>query len=682
MKLNRKLFTTTLSGEPTTLEISELALQANAAVIGRHGGTTVLVTVVMGKTDIAKDYFPLTVDYEERFYAAGKILGSRFVRREGRPSDDAVLSGRLIDRTIRPLFDSSLRREVQVTVTVLEYDGAHDPDAIALLTVSTALSISDIPWNGPVAGVPETLRAADGSLHHASFFAGPEDRINMIELEGIDISETEALELFVRAQKDIATLVSFQRDVVASIGKKKVVLAKTEQDAALETTVTAFIEPLAEDALYNKDVEALKEKLQAHLAEAGIVASEEAVLAAFERVVDSFVHRMAIERAMRVDGRAFDTVRDLYAEAGVLTRTHGSALFIRGTTQVLAVVTLAGPSAAQLVETMETTTERRFMLHYNFPNFSTGETGRSRGPGRREIGHGALAHKAVVNMLPSKDVFPYTIRVVAETLSSNGSSSMATTCATILALMDAGVPIKKPVAGIAMGLMSDASGKYKILTDIQGPEDHYGDMDLKIAGTTEGITAIQMDVKVQGITPEMFKEALSAAQKARQQILGVITGVLSAPREALSPYAPTIRIIKINPDKIGTVIGPGGKTINGIIEACGGAVTIDLDEDGSVFITGTEVTAVAQALKTVEDLTREYTVGDIVEGPVIKTLEFGAIVDLGGGRDGMIHVSELRDGFVKNVEEVVKVGDHVRAKIVRSDPDGRIGLSIKKLQQQ
>ncbi|MFH1161715.1 MAG: polyribonucleotide nucleotidyltransferase [Candidatus Jorgensenbacteria bacterium] len=689
MDLNRQIFKSTLNGEPVSLEVSELAHQANGAVMGRHGDTVVLAAVVIGDKETTTDYFPLTVDYEERFYAAGKILGSRFVRREGRASDDAVLSGRLIDRTVRPLFDQRLRREVQVTVTVIAYDEKHDPDAVALLATSAALAISDIPWNGPVAGVSLNATNPDGSLRHQAFFAGPEKLVNMIEFEGAEVLEEEVQELFARAQKEIAALVAFQRDVAEKIGKKKMDVPLAEPSAQTKTTVLGFIEEKLADAIRAKTLGALLKALHEYLATTD--GGEEAMGFAdtiFENAVDAHVRRAALEKNERPDGRRFDEVRDLYAEVGLVPRLHGSALFIRGDTQILAVVTLASPSAEQIVETMESTEKRRFMLHYNFPSFSTGETGRARGPGRREIGHGALAAKAVRNLIPPKDIFPYTIRVVAETLSSNGSSSMASACATSLALMDAGVPLKTPVAGIAMGLMVDNYGKsdwadrpYKILTDIQGPEDHYGDMDMKTAGTRDGITAIQMDTKVNGITPEIFRDALAGAKKARLHILDVMAKTLSAPRPQLSPFAPAIKIIRIAVEKIGALIGPGGKVINGIIDACGGKdkVDIDIDEDGTVFVSANDAEAGKKAFAMVEAVTREYKVGDIVEGPVIKIMDFGAIVDLGGGRDGMIHVSELKEGFVQNVENVVHMGDRVRAKVVRADPDGRIGLSLKNI---
>ena len=677
MNLEKKQFTTTLQGAPVTIEVSRLAGQANASVIGRFGDTTVLVTAVMGKTDTQLDYFPLSVDYEERFYASGKILGSRFVRREGKPSDEAILSGRIIDRTIRPLFDVRLRREVQITITILTYDEIHDPEEIGLLATSAALMISDIPWNGPVGGVRREVKDNETGKTWMSFFSGTKDFVNMIEFSGKEIDKETLKSVFESSHAEIKQLAAFQESIAKEIGKQKADVLMHEPSEETKNTIRTFLRGKIEDALRSRTIDSLKQDMFEYLKT--LENSGDTLQCAehiFESEVDKFVHDYAIHEGKRVDGRAFDQIRDLYADVGILPRMHGTGLFIRGETQVLAVATLASPAQEQLIETMEATTKKRFMLHYNFPKFSTGEVGRARSLGRREIGHGALAAKSIEQVIPSKEEFPYTIRVVAETLSSNGSSSMASTCAASLALMDAGVPIKKPVAGIAIGLMTGDNGEYKLLTDIQGPEDHYGDMDFKVTGTDEGIAAIQMDVKIGGINQEIFMNALNAAEKARMQILGVIQSALPAPRKNLSPFAPLIKTLKINPDKIGAVIGPGGKTINGIIEKCGGNIAIDIDEDGTVYISGTDHAGVMKGLDEVTALTHEYKIGEVVEGPVVRVLEFGAIVDLGGGQDGMIHVSELKEGFVKKVDDVVKVGDRVTAKVIRAE-EGKIGLSIK-----
>ncbi|KKU98673.1 MAG: polynucleotide phosphorylase/polyadenylase, polyribonucleotide nucleotidyltransferase [Candidatus Jorgensenbacteria bacterium GW2011_GWC1_48_8] len=621
----------------------------------------------------------MTVDYEERFYAAGKILGSRFIRREGRPSDEAILSGRLVDRTIRPLFDQRLRREVQVTITVISYDEKHDPDAVALIAASTALAISDIPWNGPVGGVRTVVYNDKDELRYDAFFAGPRDRVNMIEFEGCEIPESEAVKVFKNSQKEINRLIDFQEKIAKEIGKKKTEVALLEPEPRVRELVENFIKGKLAETVKGNKLEDLKIAFLEHLVSSG---EEARVLQAadivFEEAVDKFVHDQALNHDRRPDGRKLDELRELYAEVGLFPRIHGTGLFIRGETQILAATTLASPAAEQLIETMEMSGRKRFMLHYNFPGFSSGEVGKGRGgPGRREIGHGALAHKALRAVIPTKEEFPYTIRIVAETLSSNGSTSMASTCAGSLSLMDAGVPIKKHVGGIAMGLMlDDKSGKFKVLTDIQGPEDHHGDMDLKVAGTEEGLTAIQMDVKVYGITEEIFESTLTQAKTARAQILALMKETIGAPREQISPFAPTILTLNINPEKIGEVIGPGGKIINGIIAEVGGDTAIDIEQTGKVFISGTNREAVEKALKIVENIVREYKIGEIVEGPVVKILEFGAIVDLGGGQDGMIHISELSNEFVKKVEDVVKLGDRVRARIIRAE-NGKIGLSLK-----
>jgi polyribonucleotide nucleotidyltransferase len=680
MKLNKKIYKTELDGTPLSLEISELAGQANAAVLGHYGDTAVLSTVVMGKEDKAGDFFPLTVDYEERFYAAGKILGSRFLRRELRPSDEATLSARLIDRTIRPLFDHRMRREVQVTVTVIAYDEKNDPDVIALLATSTALLISDIPWAGPVAGVKFLSQKEDGEVDFQAFFAGPAGKINMIEFEGDETAEEKVIKLFEEAQQKIKNLIDFQQKIKSEIGKPKAAVKLIESDPALTEKVVEFIKDRLAEAVRNKKLGELKHDLFVHLRDTeGQDLNWGAVDSIFESEIDRYVREQILHHNVRPDGRKLDEVRELYSEAGIFNRTHGSALFIRGDTQILAVTTLASPAAEQLVENIEFSGKKRFILHYNFPAFSTGETGRSRGPGRREIGHGALAAKAIKAMIPSKDIFPYTIRVVCETLSSNGSSSMASVCSAILSLMDAGVPIKKPVAGIAIGLMTGENGEFKILTDIQGPEDHHGDMDFKVAGTAFGLTAIQMDVKIEGITKEIFEEALAAGKKARLQILEHMKKTLPAPREKISPFAPTILTLEIPVEKIGEVIGPGGKIINGIIAEAGGETSIDIEQTGKIYVSSANAESANKALAMVREIVREYKPGEIVEGQVIKILDFGAIIDLGGGRDGMIHISELREGYTKKVEDVVRLGDKVKAKVIRVEPDGKIALSLKAL---
>ena len=693
------------------IETSALAEQANAAVIAKYGETVVLATAVMGRKDVELDYLPLKVDYEEKFYAAGKILGSRYVRREGRSSEEAILAGRLVDRTIRPLFNDKMRRDIQVVVTVLQIDEQNDPEFVGLLGVSTALLISDIPWNGPVAGVrvaqmtadkqfvinPDNSAVAEPNLPiFDAFVSGSKDRINMIELGGLDAQESDVVAGFKLAQNDINKLIAFQESIQKEIGKPKAEVAVAEPDADIKAEVQAFLADKLEDAIYKPTkvehttaVGALNHALNLHIKEKFGAVKEKinwkGVESLFEEMVNDVVHKNVLEKDRRPDGRKLDEVRALDAEVGLFSRTHGSALFIRGNTQALAVTTLAAPGAEQLIESMETNAKRRFMLHYNFPPFSVGEVGNFRGPGRREIGHGNLARKSLERLIPGKEEFPYTIRVVSEIMSSNGSSSQATICASSLSLMDAGVPLKKPAAGIAMGLMmafnADGSAdvnNYKVLTDIQGPEDHHGDMDLKVAGTNDGVTGMQMDVKVDGLTIELLEAAFAQARAARLHILKTVVATLPAPRAAISPFVPKIRQFKIDPSKIGTVIGPGGKMINGLIEKYGLA-GIDIEEDGGVFVSGMDLEKVEAAVAEIVGMTKEYKVGEIVEGPIVKILEFGAIVDLGGGADGMIHVSELKQGFVKNVEDVVKLGDFVRAKVIKAE-NGKIGLSLKQME--
>jgi len=701
MNLDRKQFKMEFAGKPLTLEVSKIAEQADAAVLGTYGDTTVLATVVMGKKDKESDYFPLMVSYEEKYYAAGKILGGRYMKREGRASDDAVLNGRLIDRTIRPLFNQAIRREVQVVVTVLTVDKENDPDFIGLVSASTALAISSIPWGGPVAGVrifklkndsnllinPKFSETENKELDIDAFISGTKDRINMIELEGNEADEKDVLEAFTQGHEEIKKLVAFQEKIVKEIGKEKKEVKLFVPGKELEKKVKKFIKDKLEGAVYsgNKmemhaNLEAMNSSLNEFLTEEKH--SEEEIKSAagiIEDAVNDLIHEKILKEEKRPDGRKLDELRELYAETKILKRMHGSALFVRGNTQSLSITTLGGPKDQQLMETMEFSGKKRFLLHYNFPPYSVGEIGPFRGPGRRDIGHGNLAFKALKNLIPAQEIFPYTIRTVSEILSSNGSSSMATVCAGCLSLMDAGVPIRKPAAGIAMGLILDENnGDFKVLTDIQGPEDHHGDMDFKIAGTDSGVTAMQMDVKILGVTLPMIEKTIIQAKKARLEILEVITRALPAPRTELSEFAPRILNFAIDPSRIGEVIGTGGKIINGIIEQTK-VTSIDIDDDGKIYITADNKDAAEKALECIKSIVREYAIGEIVEGTVVKMLEFGAIVDF-GGRDGMVHVSELREGFVKKVEDVVKMGDFVRAKIIKIE-NGKIGLSIKRLKE-
>ncbi len=699
MDLGRKRFTKAVGGRDLILEVSNLASQTNASVIATYGQTTVLATVVMDREDQPSDYFPLRVDYEEKFYAAGKILGSRYMRREGRPSDDAVLSGRVVDRVIRPLFDQRIRRGVQLVVTTLSYDGENDPDFVALMAASSALAISDIPWGGPVAGlriakadkfIVSPTNSEVGEITKGkfdAFIAGTSERINMIEFGGYEVSEEDTAKACELALGEIKELVDFQKELVSHVGKKKVVIEIPQAPEALVSEVKSFLADKHEASIYTPDKKEterlqyeLKQSLIEHLQSKGFSETELMhVPNTLEEETDTLIKRNILENDKRPDGRALDEVRALYAEAGVFPRMHGSAIFVRGDTQALAVTTLGGPGDEQLVENIEFSGGRRFLLHYNFPPYSVGEAKSFRGPGRRDIGHGALALKAIEPLMPKKDEFPYTVRVVSEILSSNGSSSMATVSASSMSLMDAGVPLKSAVAGIAMGLVLDETGKYKILTDIQGPEDHYGGMDFKVAGTKDGINAVQLDVKVDGLTLTMIREILSRATTARLHVLETTNAVIDKPRSDLSQYAPRILITKISPDRIGELIGPGGKVINGLIEETG-VDSIDIDDDGTVMVTTPDAKKAETAIARINSMMKEYEIGETVEGNIIKLLDFGAIVDLGGGKDGMVHISEFKDAFVKDIKEVAKEGDHVKAKVI-SVENGRIGLSVKRIKE-
>lgn len=698
MELQRKKFTKRIADQDLTLEVSPLAERTNAAVLATYGETAVLVTAVMENKDRDVDYLPLAVDYEEKFYAAGKILGSRFIRREGRPSDEAILSGRVIDRTIRPLFDQRIRRPLQIVVTVLSYDEENDPVFPALIAASTALGISDIPWNGPVAGVGVAkvggeiaLNPKNSDLKNServefdAFIAGTDNAISMIELAGDNAEEEDVLRAAGEALASVNDLILWQKDIIKGLAKPKADLRFKEPKAELVEAVKSFLASKLEAAVYTKGdthysekLNQVKKELVEHLRQAGFV--EEDLIdadALFESELEELVCRNVLDSDRRPDGRKLDEVRSLHSEVALLPRVHGSALFIRGNTQALAVATLGAPGAQQLIETIEFSGKKRFLLHYNFPPYSVGEARSFRGPGRRDIGHGALAEKAILPLIPTADIFPYTVRVVSEILSSNGSSSMATVSAVSLALMDAGVPIRQPAAGIAVGLVLAPDGRYKLLTDIQGPEDHHGDMDFKAAGTSDGVNAIQMDVKVKGITLEILKGALAHARNARLHILDHTGQILPKPRTGLSKHAPKIITLSIDPTRIGEVIGPGGKIINGII-AKTGIKSIDIDDDGRVFISGDDIEAVNRAVAEVKSIVKEFEVGEIVEGRVFKIFDFGALVDIGGGKSGLIHVSELKNEFVKEVTDVVKIGDSVTAKVIKVD-NGRIDLSLKQL---
>lgn len=696
--MQSKKYSVEIGGKELSAEFNDWANQANGSVLMRYGNSAVLATVVMGQKDSNLDYFPLSVEYEEKFYAAGAILGSRFMRREGRPSDEATLSGRIVDRTIRPLFPKGLKRDVQVIITVLSLED-YDPDVLAVNAASLALATSNIPWNGPVSAirvgseegrdgyiVNPTYQERDEDLPPKAlldlFACGKDGLINMIEVGSREVTEETLEEALAFASKEIEKLNVWQLSIVAERAvEKSAFLPPFEDDAKLAPAFDRVVGTLItekNDRLNKSDLGTLKREWLAHAKDEFADVEPGKLDAYFEHRMDAYVHDLATKKGERVDGRAFDEIRPLFAQAGGVSPViHGTGLFYRGETHVLAALTLGGPGDAQLIDTIEyQDAKKRFMLHYNFPPFSVGETGRVGGANRRMIGHGALAEKALRAVLPPKETFPYTIRIVSECLASNGSTSQATVCAGTLALMDAGVPITKPVAGIAMGMMSDPkAGVYKVLTDIQGPEDHHGDMDFKVAGTKDGVTAVQMDVKVEGVPLPVLAEAFAQAKKARLQILDVIQAAIPAPRADISARAPKILSLKVKVDQIGLVIGPGGKTINGIKDRTK-ADDITIEEDGTVFVTGKNGAAEA-AYKEIHDLTREYEPGERFEGTVTRLMDFGAFVKIGPNTEGLVHVSEIAPFRIERVGEALAVGDTVPVVLKEIDDKGRYNLSIK-----
>ncbi len=689
-----------LGGRELSISTGHMARQASGAVTVQYGDTVVLATAVMSKSaGQSRGYFPLMVDYEERYYAAGKIKGSRFIKREGRPSDDAVLSGRAVDRTIRPLFDGRMRNEVQVVVTTLSYDGENDPDTIAVIAASAALAISDIPWNGPVAAVrvgkfngefvlnPSTEERENESNRLDLLLSGTKEKINMIEAGAKEIPEAEMADAFRFGFENIQKIASFIGEIREEIGKPKAKAILLSGPDGFDEDLKAFLSQAGiASALFARvpkeekyaSIAEIEEKMKAYIAEkypeeAGKLG--EVANLVMEELQDEILHEKVLREGVRPDGRKMDEIRPIVAQVGVLPRTHGTGLFTRGETQALTVTTLGAPGDKMIVDTMEVDMKKHYMHFYNFPPYSVGEVRPMRGPGRREIGHGALAEKALVPVLPSLEEFPYTILLVSEILSSNGSSSMASTCGSTLSLMDAGVPIKKPVAGIAMGIITGKNGEYKVLSDIQGIEDHYGDMDFKVAGTKDGITAMQMDVKIDGLTPDVLAEAIKQALESRMFIMGKMLEAIAEPRKEMSPYAPRIVTLHINPEKIRDVIGPGGKMINRIIDETG--VDIDIEDDGSVFITSTDETSAKEAVEWVKNITREVKAGELFQGRITRLMNFGAFAEVLPNQEGLIHISELEDYRVEKVEDVVKVGDIVPVIVKEIDAQGRINLSHK-----
>lgn len=695
--MSKQTFETTFAGRPLVVEIGQVAKQANGAAVIRYGESTVLSAAVMSKKMSTGDFFPLQVNYEEKMYAAGKFPGG-FNKREGRPTTDATLTARLIDRPIRPMFAEGFRNEVQVINTVLSYDEDSSAPMAAMFGSSLALSISDIPFNGPIAGVQvayidgEFIINPSAEQKEASLLeltvAGTKEAINMVESGAKELSEDIMLEALLKGHEAVQELIAFQEEIVAAVGKEKAEVELLQVDPGLQAEIITA---------YNADLQKAVQVEEKKTREAATEAVKEEVTAVYEEryaddenyetimrdvaeILEQMEHaevrRLITEDKIRPDGRRVDEIRPLDAEIDFLPKIHGSGLFTRGQTQALSVLTLAPMGETQIVDGLGAEYKKRFLHHYNFPQFSVGETGRYGAPGRREIGHGALGERALAQVLPSLEEFPYAIRLVAEVLESNGSSSQASICAGTLALMAGGVPIKAPVAGIAMGLISDGSN-YTILTDIQGLEDHFGDMDFKVAGTREGITALQMDIKIEGITPQILKEALAQAKKARFEILDLIEATIPAPRTHLAPTAPKIDTIKIDVDKIKVVIGKGGETIDKIIEETG--VKIDIDDEGNVSIYSSDQAAIDRAKEIIAGLVREAKVGEVYHAKVVRIEKFGAFVNLFDKTDALVHISEIAWTRTANVSDVLEVGDEVDVKVIKVDDKGRVDASMKAL---
>ena len=693
----KQVFSTTLGGRPLSVEVGQMAKQANGAALVRYGDTVVLSAAVASNRPSFGDFFPLTIHYIEKMYAAGKLPGG-FLKREGRPSDNATLTSRLIDRPLRPMFPEGVRTEIQVTNTVLSSDQDCSPEMAAMLGASLALAISDIPFNGPIAGV--NVGRIDGELvlnpteaqtaltDIELTVAGTATAINMVESSAKEVSEADMLEALLFGHAAVKELVAFQNEIVAAVGKEKFEFNLAEVDPEIKEQIDLLFKDRMIAAIQTHEKVARRDATQNVIDQANVYFTENLsedpefdtkmkhVRPALSDLEKNEVRRLITQENIRPDGRGVDEIRPLESEVALLPRVHGSGLFTRGQTQALTAATLAPLGEHQIIDGLGSEDYKRFIHHYNFPNYSVGETGRVGSPGRREIGHGALGERALYQVIPSEEEFPYTIRLVSEVLESNGSSSQASICAATLALMDAGVPIKQPVAGIAMGLVMDGDD-YTVLTDIQGLEDHLGDMDFKVAGTPNGITALQMDIKIQGITEAILEEALTQAKVARLEILEELTSTIAAPREALSPYAPKIDLMTIKPDKIKVVIGKGGETINSIIDATG--VKIDIDQSGTVSIASADQDMINKAKEMIEMLVKEVKIGEIYEGTVKRVEKFGAFIELLPGKDGLVHISELEHSRVNRVEDVINMGDKVKVKVIEIDDRGRINISRKAL---
>ena len=679
-----------LGGRTLTMEIGKIAKQANGAVLVRYGDTAVVVAATGTKTPReGVDFFPLTVDFEEKMYAVGKIPGG-FIKREGRPAETAILTSRLIDRPIRPMFPEGYHNDVQIVATAVSVDPDNAPDMPAMIGASCALCISDIPFEGPIAGVrvgmidgqyiinPTIEQAKVSRLNLA--VAGTKDAILMVEAGAKEISEDEMLDAIWFGHEEIKKLVEWQEKIMAEVGKPKMEVPVYEPPAELAAEIEAYGAEQLKAALMDANKLEREEnvaRIKAEIADAFMEKypdNAKDVAYITQKLVKKIVRRTISVDKIRPDGRALDEVRPVTCEVGLLARPHGSALFTRGQTQILNVLALAPLSEAQTLDGLGVELTKRYIHHYNFPPYSVGETKPLRSPGRREIGHGALAERALLPVIPSEEEFPYAIRLVSETLESNGSSSMGSVCASTLSLMDAGVPIKAPVAGVAMGLVKDGD-YFTILTDIQGLEDALGDMDFKVAGTKNGITAIQMDIKIDGINKEIFKQALAQAKRGREHIMGIMLDCISEPRKELSKYAPKITTIHIDPEKISKVIGPGGKTIKKIVEETG--AKIDIEEDGRIYIAAVNSEQAAKAIDIINGITAEAEVGKVYTGKVTRLMNFGAFVEILPGKEGLVHISQLSTEHVGKVEDVVSVGDEIVVKVTEIDQKGRINLSRK-----
>ncbi len=705
--LDVKQWSTQWGGRTLTIEVGKLALLTNASCTVRYGDTMILATAIMSSRKSDMDFFPLSVEFQEKLSAAGKIKGSRFMKREGRPSDWVVLTGRVIDRSIRPLFDDTMRNEIQVILTPLSIDGTAETQAVSLIAASAALSMSNIPWNGPIGGAvigrkdgTLILNPTDDMLKEGDLdlvVAGSPEKLVMVEAGSTEIADTEFVEAMKWGCAELQPVIDLIKKVQSEIGQEKV-YPSADADEAIDVAVAkkkaeAFLASVADTLIFDSVkigrkervsmVTAIEEATSAHLLEQGI---EEAIvkltLKKVQYLVGSEITKRILEKGQRLDGRTLTEVRPLNIEVDLIPRVHGSAMFMRGDTQVLTTVTLGAPGDIQLLDDMMEDGLKRYMHHYSDAPFTYGETGFMRGPSRRAIGHGALAERAVEPMLPLEASFPYAIRTTSEVLGSNGSSSMASTCASTLSLMAAGVPLKKPVAGIAMGLASDleGTGAWKVLTDLQDVEDGKGGMDFKIAGTADGITAVQMDTKTQGLTWDIVEKTFAQSVVARREILESMKAVIAEPRAELSEYAPRIVTIQIDPEKIGDIIGPGGKTIKKLTAETG--VTIDIEQDGRVLLTSNDADAMAEAVRQIEMITKTVEAGEIYDGEVVRLEDFGAFVSLTPNKDGLVHVSEISWGRTDKPSDVLKIGQKVKVKVKEIDNLGRVNLTMKELTEK